>query len=208
MASLEAELRILKNEYSSHLTREEALDLAMKAAELHMKFLRLATDKSEKTRLTNSCNALLDDAERIKVANTWDFSGTGLSEFEFLQPICNTASTPVDRFTSSLRDRQAATHATFEQSAKAQDLDALIAVDMSVPYPDLRPPILPVDEIGLQNPSPQSLCKAPRSTRVLPKSEQILLLRSSHVYGFTFPPWHQAPSASEFELSNGKEQFL
>lgn len=50
--------------------------------------------------------------------------------------------------------------------------------------------------------------KEPRSTRELPKKEQILLLRASHLNGFVFPPWKERPKNEEFNLKDGEELFL
>ncbi|KAH0369205.1 cysteine proteinase, partial [Aureobasidium melanogenum] len=47
----------------------------------------------------------------------------------------------------------------------------------------------------------------PKSDRKLPTSEQILLLKASHLNGFKFPPWTGAPQDSDFELSGGQEHF-
>lgn len=47
----------------------------------------------------------------------------------------------------------------------------------------------------------------PKSDRKLPTSEQILLLKASQLNGFKFPPWTNAPQTSDFQLSDGQEQF-
>ncbi|OCK78271.1 cysteine proteinase [Lepidopterella palustris CBS 459.81] len=48
----------------------------------------------------------------------------------------------------------------------------------------------------------------PISTRKLPKKEEILLLKSSKVNGFTFAPWNAPPKSSDFMLPNGADSFL
>ncbi|KAL1306007.1 hypothetical protein AAFC00_004138 [Neodothiora populina] len=48
----------------------------------------------------------------------------------------------------------------------------------------------------------------PVSTRVLTKAEDILLLRTSKLNGFKFPPWKGSPSNSDFLRANGEELFF
>lgn len=47
----------------------------------------------------------------------------------------------------------------------------------------------------------------PRSTRNLSTREQIILLESSKLHGFVFPPWRERPSNSEFVLRPGEPLF-
>ena len=47
----------------------------------------------------------------------------------------------------------------------------------------------------------------PRSSRTLSTREQIILLESSKLHGFLFPPWRGSPSDSEFHLNPGEPQF-
>ncbi|KAK3115596.1 cysteine protease [Teratosphaeriaceae sp. CCFEE 6253] len=49
--------------------------------------------------------------------------------------------------------------------------------------------------------------KEPPSTRALPRSEQILLLKASYLNNFKFPPWTKSPDADEFELTDGAQAF-
>jgi calpain-7 len=49
--------------------------------------------------------------------------------------------------------------------------------------------------------------KVPVSTRTQAKKEKILLLRSSAVNGFKFPPWDKDPATSEFTLELGGDLF-
>ena len=50
--------------------------------------------------------------------------------------------------------------------------------------------------------------KEPISHRTLSTREQIILLESSKVHGFVFPPWKSAPTSSEFESKLGMAPFL
>ena len=49
--------------------------------------------------------------------------------------------------------------------------------------------------------------REPRSTRELPRREQIILLQASFLHGHKFPPWTEVPAEVEFELENC-EQYL
>lgn len=50
--------------------------------------------------------------------------------------------------------------------------------------------------------------KIPKSTRILSKREQIIVLKGSKLNGSKFPPWRQDPDLKDFELSQGDELFL
>jgi len=47
------------------------------------------------------------------------------------------------------------------------------------------------------------ILKVPLSTRVVTKSEEIILLESSKLHGFIFPPWTSDPGESAFDESSG-----
>ncbi|KAM0716153.1 hypothetical protein Q7P37_008667 [Cladosporium fusiforme] len=49
--------------------------------------------------------------------------------------------------------------------------------------------------------------KEPTSSRTLPKSEQILVLRASMLSGLKFPPWTSEPGPDEFTLKEGELPF-
>ena len=88
------------------LSRKEALKLATQAAELQMKFLRVAVDEEEKSELTNKVISMLDQAERIKRSENWDpKSSELLIDLEPLEPISFSAlpPTPVVDFTGNPR---------------------------------------------------------------------------------------------------------
>lgn len=50
--------------------------------------------------------------------------------------------------------------------------------------------------------------KEPLSTRTSSKREQILLLQSSKLNGFAFPPWKGPPDPGDFALDESGEKFL
>jgi calpain-7 len=49
--------------------------------------------------------------------------------------------------------------------------------------------------------------KEPVSSRIAPRSEQILLLKAGYLNGFKFPPWKDPPAPDEFELKDGESLF-
>ncbi|KAK6442886.1 cysteine protease [Oleoguttula sp. CCFEE 5521] len=52
-------------------TRDEALEIVIKAAETSMRALKLAKDPSQKTQLNTRVKQLLDEAEKIKTTRDW-----------------------------------------------------------------------------------------------------------------------------------------
>jgi len=68
----ECGLRALQQRYDGYLDCEDSLNLAIEAAEIHLKALRLSTDTSQKKALKSKTLALFEEAEKIKSGN--DFS--------------------------------------------------------------------------------------------------------------------------------------
>lgn len=114
------------------LTKNDALQNAIRAIELYMSAIEFAVLKSEKDRLREKCKLLLQTAEEIKKSEYW----------------------PLVKKESS--------------------------------------------EVKL---------KVPVSTRNLSKTEQLILLRSSDLNGFLFPPWTSEPADSVFENIPEGETF-
>lgn len=67
-------MQTLEGQIDSASTQEEALKLAISAAELCMKALKIATNAREKSDLSARCQKLLDQAETIKQDQKWKFS--------------------------------------------------------------------------------------------------------------------------------------
>ena len=65
----------LKQNYQSQLqvaaTKDEALTLAISAAENLMKALKLSSSSDEKRQLKSQCGVLMDVADRIKKSTNW-----------------------------------------------------------------------------------------------------------------------------------------
>ncbi|POS84005.1 hypothetical protein EPUL_002988 [Erysiphe pulchra] len=106
------------------LTKNDALQNAIRAVELYMSAIELTVLKSEKDRLRKKCKLLLQTAEEIKKSESW--------------PLAIKESSGVN-------------------------------------------------------------LKVPISTRILSKSEKLILLESSNLNGFLFPPWTSEPSDMVFE---------
>jgi hypothetical protein len=64
-------------------SRDEALEVAIKAAEASMQALKLAKDPKDKVQLSNRMSQLLTDAEKIKTSKDWR------KEVHLLQPQTN-----------------------------------------------------------------------------------------------------------------------
>lgn len=140
-------------------SKDEALELAIQAAELCMKALRIATDREQKSDIKSQCQTLLSEAERIKTVNQWPLAPAA------------TRSPVGSRDTSSLT-----LHAE----------PAAIEAPSAARPKQLNEPIL---------------------SRKISKAEQIILLKSSKLNGFAFPPWHRPPDPSEFILGSEQEPF-
>ena len=75
--------------------------------------------------------------------------------------------------------------------------------------PAASPPTLrrETEAIGTPTPTRVKQLAEPVSSREVSKAEQIILLKSSKLNGFTFPPWQGAPEPDEFVLGQGAEAF-
>ncbi|KAL0259894.1 cysteine protease [Diplodia seriata] len=71
IAAMTAEVEALRSRIAGAPTRDEALELAIQAAELCMRALKVATDKRQKADLSSHCQTLLTEAERIKKSPEW-----------------------------------------------------------------------------------------------------------------------------------------
>ncbi|KAI9885216.1 MAG: ADP/ATP carrier protein [Watsoniomyces obsoletus] len=149
--SLEAEATAIASGIGNPPSTQRDLDLSIRSSELLLEAVQLAGCDAERIRLRKKCQALLNQAERIKKI---------LRERE-----SNGGTTP----------------------------------------PRITPPL----------PLPGSISKG---TVLVPKSmmaqkklstkEQVILLKSSKLNGFVFPPWTSAPESAEFSLPLTKEKFV
>lgn len=150
------ELKQDADKYAYQLPRssnkDEALEIAIKAAETSMQALKLAQDPDEKAKLSTRVKQLLKEAETIKSSRDW-------------RTAIGSSSPSTQRDNGNGND-------TTVTSSKTRVL------------------------------------KEPQSTRKLPKSEQILLLKAGFLNGFKFPPWTIPPDPGEFELNHGEDMFL
>lgn len=206
MSNLEEELHKLRQTRTKQLTQNEALDLALEAAELHIKFLRIAKEGQDKTELRSRTSSVLDEAERIRNVETWDNNSQPLINFGVpasQRPAINgtdgTTSSQVGQQDSFLSISRSLTplNESFSGYAGPNLLDDTDVNDWTHPQerddfsPVARSPLVP-----------------PKSTRVLSRKEQILLLRGSELNGCKFPPWERSPSDSDFDRSEGQELFM
>jgi hypothetical protein len=64
-----------------------------------------------------------------------------------------------------------------------------------------------LDTPKLDTPKKVAQLKVPVSTRRRTRKEEIILLKSSAVHGFKFPPWEDNPPSTEFEQRGATERF-
>ena len=206
MSNLETELIELKSKYSQQLTRDEALDLAFQAAELHMKFLRIAKEGPEKTALSRNCSSILDQAERIKAKDVWDVDDGSLISFESLQPL----RTPVSNGdTSSIAlDARASSSVGGYSSSRSLLPTPQTAPRSSSPLSEARS--ISTFNSHTSNSRSQKSVKPSASlasSRTIPKKEQILLWQGSELHGCKFPPWEASPADSDFDRLHGELKY-
>lgn len=95
-------LHILKSKNASNLTHDEALKLAVEAAELQIQFIRLAESKAQQQEQIQRSQKLLTQAEKIKKSPTWNpANGEDLLDLNPLEP-------PKSSFSVSLRNGESA----------------------------------------------------------------------------------------------------
>ena len=145
---LKSDAERLSKQLPRSSSKDEALEVAIEAAELSMQALKLARNKDEKALLSTRVKQLLDEAERIKRSKDW-------RTVAHSTPVANGSAGGV---------------ATGNNKSKALE--------------------------------------APVSSRELPTSEKVLLLKAGYLNGFKFPPWSQPPEPNEFELRESEELFL
>ncbi|KAJ9647307.1 cysteine protease [Coniosporium tulheliwenetii] len=160
---MKAEAVDLQASIANATSKDEALELALQAAELCMKALKIATDREQKSDMTSRCQTLLTEAERIKTITQWP-----------LTPVLTPAMTPGPASSPN------ASPLTLRRETEA---------------------------IGTPTPVRVKQLVEPVSSGELSKAEKIILLKSSKLNGFTFPPWQGAPEPDEFALSQGAEAF-
>ncbi|KAF2144597.1 uncharacterized protein K452DRAFT_356752 [Aplosporella prunicola CBS 121167] len=92
ISDIKSEVADLEARIPNASSKDEALDLALKAAELCMKALKLASDKSQKSDISSRCQSLLTEAERIKKTNEWASSLPPSSSFIPTTPLSQNSS--------------------------------------------------------------------------------------------------------------------
>ena len=81
------QLQALKSRNTTNLSKDEALGLAIEAAELQFKFMRLARSSSQQQDQMERSTQLLNQAENIKKSETWGPGrGGSLLDFNPLEP--------------------------------------------------------------------------------------------------------------------------
>lgn len=192
MASLRDRLDELKSKYpTEELTKSEYLQLASEAIELHLEFARLAKTAPEKKRLTQKTNSILDEAEKVKEAESWSLDTGMLIHFDE-DPVPDPApdfkaSPAVGKSSTS---RSGSTSLLVEPSKTSKQPPASLPKSFGASLRLLAPGA------------------APTSSRRLPTHEQKLLWQNSVLHGCKFIPWESDPEDKEFELARGEQPFL
>ncbi len=206
----------LRSRIGSAPTQDEALKLAMSAAELCMQALKIVDDKSQRSEITDKCRDLLDDAERIKTDQDWT-PGEDLIE---LSPDSQSRKTSPAHALIDADDEPAfpprGTLPSMPTGSKAKDATSSTKAEggyaSSDPNETEEDPIPATWESMLLTPAtsrkrvmPDRLLE-PVSSRELATAEQIIVLKSSRLGGALFPPWKE-PDSKAFELGEGNEAF-
>lgn len=185
-------------------TKDEALNLALEAAELCFKAIKIATEPGQRSEIRSRCQSLLDGAERIKLLDEW-------------RPLAPSPS--IEPAAPALIHSDASTELLPGSSTSVSELidvsDCTLAVTRTQSSTDIHSNFNhlsitaapPFEAIAATSTNIKRLAE-PISKRVLATSEQILLLRGSKLNGFQFPPWKGPPNSDEFSLGDGEELFL
>ncbi|KAI9670268.1 MAG: cysteine protease [Alyxoria varia] len=161
----------LKDKNHDGLTKDQALNLAIEAAELQMKFLKLSESGLQQKSMKTKSNQLLTQAENIKKARTWEpLSGKLMLDIEPLQPSrrSSTAQTPASKGSPTLVSSEI-------NSTKPSSVHA---VRPSVP--SRNGPVPPVSE------------------RKLNQTETLILYQGGNLNNSKSPIWVNEPSINEF----------
>ncbi|KAI2475672.1 Cysteine proteinase [Pyrenophora tritici-repentis] len=95
------------------------------------------------------------------------------------------------------------------QSAQTGNSTENVNTGMTPSVPTYPPNLLSLANGSSSAPHTQiHKLREPVSSRTLTKKEQIILLRSSMVNGFKFPPWDRVPSPDEFLRQDGPHPFI
>ena len=175
----------------------------MGAAEQFLLALDSATG-TEKTELRRQAKAALDRAAQIKKCETW--KPASLIDFDEPTGTALEGNSSADLSPSLATDTSGpstASHAgtayTGRDAAQADSSPPDLLIDLS---PEPAQPVRNGPPLPAPKPPKKVLqLKVPVSTRKCTKRESIILLKSSAVHGFKFPPWENNPSPTEFKQS-------
>lgn len=154
-------LQGLKTRNLEDLSQDQALQLAIEAAELNIKFMKLAESKREKADRRVISNALLNEAEQIKKTPAATWSPAKVQNLIDLEPI-ETVNSP------SMPTSGVLTPLTSAETPPSLGSPFSASVSMKSTTVDLPAPIPTVN---------------------LSKQEDLILWRGSSLRGGPFPPW-------------------
>ncbi|KAE8827491.1 hypothetical protein PTNB85_08844 [Pyrenophora teres f. teres] len=239
-------------------TKDEALNLAISAAESLMKALKLSSNSDERKQLKAQCSDVMSDADRIKKSKQWKppHAPPPNSRNERIghwaaEVAVSAASTDAGRdgtIPSNLSRHDSSSTIAFGDRTRAAS--ALLIDVLDTPFsvnktrtpadishqertntqtkngtehvtagiipsvPTYSPSLLSLANGSTSTTTPSTAphsqihrLREPISSRKLPPKEQIILLKSSIVNGFKFPPWDGIPSPDEFLRQEGANPF-
>ncbi|KAH8724621.1 hypothetical protein GQ44DRAFT_750131 [Phaeosphaeriaceae sp. PMI808] len=229
------ECRAAANTYRSQLqaatSKDEALTLAISAAETLMKALRLSTDASEKTQLKAQCGDMMNVAARIKSDTNWkptigpnqavnkndqigkwaadvisaQSSDTGLNDTSKSSLLHYELSQTTNALANSTKMYSDSPEVKYKSKIHTSLLP-------TPPIPHRRGSVTQKDEDSttLSSTSYSRIRRLvePLSTRKRSRREDIILLKASMVNGFKCPPWAKNPPPSEFVPSQDVKVFI
>ncbi|EMD68824.1 hypothetical protein GGP41_008813 [Bipolaris sorokiniana] len=227
-----------RSQLDTAATKDEALTLAISAAEKLMKALKLSSNQDEKKLLKAQCGEIMNVADRIKKTGTWTQSAKPQSNDSKSHHIgqwvtqvavaADPSSASQDTTTQSSSSRHGLSSASRPdtsyqnspniKSSNAFDVDS--AINPSLKSSSQPCPASILSHSTLPNVSEASPSRAaashpqiyrlrePVSSRQPSKREEIILLKASMVNGFKFPPWTKEPSADEFASRHGDGDFI
>ncbi|KAJ4412701.1 cysteine protease [Didymella pomorum] len=202
------------------VTKDDALTLALSAAENLMKALKLSSNVDEKKQLKARCGALIDTADRIKNSENWILlvdPNTKEGQLVDEQQILTQGTV------QTLRIRKLALHGQARLRIRARSStrpnpDHQTSYRHQSGYQRSITAANGSAEMALARAEREKAAKfaspahvrrltEPVSTRKRSRKEDIILLKASVVNGFKCPPWDKVPAAAEFVPENGQEVF-
>lgn len=215
-----------RSQVNTAATKDEALNLAISAAEKLIEALKLSSIPEERKQLKAQCGEMMNVADQIKKTETWvpakppstsskdtqtgQWAAQGIESAASLSEVGHATT----RSSSSRPGLSPVPtpHALHQDGSRAESSN-YIHIDHASALsarPSPRPQLSSqISQSGAPSSAATSRSqiyrlREPVSSRELSKKEEIILLRASAVNGFKCPPWTKDPSAEEFAPDDGQ----